>query len=362
LCYDRGIYDFNHKFDLFPRYYRYPVAAYRNWLSVDHARGDMAESMFFCSKRILSICDFSVHVTSNYVDAYALPFVPPYELLTVRGETVPVSCDVKYVYDVMVSCTYLSKRWIMEEIAKSSSRKVIPICRSINYDRDGHLVLPDGANFVPIVKTGVVGLCRYYSKFEKFDDDDSPSGHFFTYDPSSRVHVRTCRKLDGDVVKIVSSKPSRAVRGVPRSTRMVHLPLVSWSRMCDGPGGGLLSVITEYSRYLKYDESQLNRVYPGDVDYYDVFNCIVDGAYQSTIGCSSLKRSTESGRELIGVTLIEWLNESIYGVGGKKTKKFVFSQVRFDQIKLNGGQDRDVGKNCVGRPVPRSIKVEEQLD
>jgi len=62
------------------------------------------------------------------------------------------------------------------------------------------------------------------------------------------------------------------------------------------------------------------------------------------------------------VTLIEWLNESTYGVGGKKTKKFVFSQVRFDQTKLNDGQDQDVGKNCVGRPVPRSIKVEEQLD
>jgi hypothetical protein len=328
LFYDRRTYDYGHFFSHFSPYYRYPWSTYCQLLAPGCDGDKMAGSMFYCSRRLLNFDEVKEDVVPPYVDALFVPILPPYQQKYVFDETLSISSDAKYVYDIKVPCTYPSKKWRMIEIAKLFHLNVVPLCRVMNDSRDGYLALPNTSCLVPAAKGAILGIRRFYSKFEKHEDLSVSYGTLCSYDPMSQVSVVMSKKHGCDDLEVLSFKTK--CRNYYQATfgNMVRLPIASWSTVCKGKFGEVLCVVTEYPRFASRMRGN-GQVDHQHVTYYDVVNRAIPGKLQSTIGCTSLVRRGALYRESVGLTLVEYLNEVIYNVVGSGEEFFVFDQARF---------------------------------
>jgi len=343
-------------FPFFSWYYRYPWASYCEWLAPGQPKIAMAGLLFFCCRRVLPWRDLRESVPSTYVDVCSLPYVPPYEMISLAGEKLFVSMDSKYVYDVRVTCTYSSKRWKMEAVARDRALVVFSPNRVVDYERDGHLIVPDGASFVPIAKGALLCYRKYYSKFEKQIDPTSSTGDVvYFYDPESRVNIKYHNGRNSAQIETVAPRSSsRAYRNVSKCG-MKALPFISWATVVKGKFGEFLCVLTDYPKFSKRIGRQFDPTFEGNVDYYDVTNDQGDAVvkFWSSSSRTALVRRDNSDREVLGITFVEWLNQKFYGIVRSNQKSFVFNHSKFVRLSVVGNADGLVTRD---RPAQVVIK------
>jgi len=314
----------------------------------------MAESMFFCSRREIAFLEVSQHSVPPYVDAFSLPYLPPYDEVFCGDNVFLVSSDSQFVYDIQVPCTYASKRWKLDEIAQVMCRRSVPISRRINYLRDGYLALADRSCLVQIAKGALLGLRSYYSYFERCDDHSSHDVTQYIYDQRSRVGL-SCYQVRGGVkyFKVITNENRCDGNNEVVPREMVRPFMGSWVTVCKGKDQDFLCVVTESPRYARRDLDLLSTDL-GHPEYYDEVDGVRDGEPYSVLSQTSLLIRRCGDRESIGIGLMSWSKKQ----GHQSEPQYTQSMSkRAKRRKPRRAKLRDGGTSSVSTCESRPVQV-----